>query len=638
MISASCKSHAEVFARSLQAKLHMVHHEDSCSSSPEHLPGWSSSGDYHRGSNNVIVDKVFLPHLGTTFPPRTCAQFDHLKSKYHSESDLPPLVRMAASNNANDSTNNSKKDVSDKSNKSRHPETVLPAEEEGNDSDLFFDFDIGSPEEETSSMSTGSAPAASSSSSMMVSQQMMDDDDVDDDDEVPVKGLRMGFHCRRRDSGSDDSLDDSSAAASINGGTGNKASSTAYGSASSGLWSDGGYGGANAAAASTHYLSSLERPKTLDGLALGPEEWKTRHSPAVVATVTGNGNSPSSSSATPVVASSPANESSDTPPPPPLISPDSLLDEPVGDASDAANAFSEINTDSIPQQEDAEEKTVLPKENTNADKLCLLTLQDVAGPTSSSSSDSTTTLDKKADHEISPEAEMESLSVYTGDHKHKIAHSKLNALIALLEKDNKDYPSAMKPNRKISPTKELPSQTLSNSSGNDCTSPTKKRSFRCSLPPISASPANFSFLSSASKGHMSSSDLEAEGHVQQQPLHRSDSTPELTSRERAYIESPRTKRKGTSPQIAVTGTAAVAEPTAAVKTSDTSKNPAAAAAVATVPAAVAANVAAAAPAAQHVAHNATQLYLPREPVMRRASSLKTGKTPPGTPGRRKIVR
>ncbi len=210
-------------------------------------------------------------------------------------------------------------------------------------------------------------------------------------------------------------------------------------------------------------------------------------------------------------------------------------------------------------------------------------------------------------------SEADSFSVYTGEQKHKVAHSKLNALIALLEKD-REYAGRPSPPKE---SEESGSPTRGGAPG----SPTKK-SYKCSLPTIAASPANFSFLTAA-KGNGSSntnsnsnsnkvcgsySSTSSAGRSAASPMKRCDSTPSLTSAERELIQSPQLQRRRKVAVPAEEGKKAVAEQSS--------------------------------PSAQGKEQKKEEgLEMPEQPQkLRRASSLKSGKTPPGTPSRRKIVR
>ena len=138
MISMSCKSQAEVFARSLQTKLKVLDAKNSSHNSDSY-EDCATSDDGKLSLANRFNATHYFPAPGTTFPPVRCAQFDLLRQKYHSESDLTPanlaLVKRSMEDEFQDLFDPISKDMDDENSETER------------DSDLFFDFDIGSPAE-----------------------------------------------------------------------------------------------------------------------------------------------------------------------------------------------------------------------------------------------------------------------------------------------------------------------------------------------------------------------------------------------------------------------------------------------------------------------------------------------------------
>ena len=480
MISAACKSTTEHFARSLQSKLHYLSQGDrECSLEHDRSRG---GGKHINNNNNTTTTNAEEEISGTTFPPRQLAHFDLLKAKYHSESDLTPeklrFLGHGRKFEDDDEDDQQLLEASIDNNKKVDAE----------DSDLFFDFDIGSPEEENADDEDIMRRTVSESTSSSIRRGSLDSNDY---------VLKSAF----------------------------------YGSASSGLCSDMG---------TDHH----EDDPVVGGVGLDIDcdEWREKlKSDSGINTAVNECGSGSSSKSTPIAPQSPAPAAVDDEP---LVSPDSLLDDP-----EATNRIINNGADDHDEGDEAEREDLTPCEE---------------------QPQVTTTF------EADPESGT--FSLVSGESRHKIANSKLNSLLALLEKDReKDYP------------------TIRTGSGS---SPPRKVSYKSPMPTISASPANFSFLSN-----------QPELGAEETKFERCDSTPVLSSSDRAFISSPQLNRK----------TATVVEPdfAALVQHNQSGDSP-----------------------KDDDDDQGLLLDVASEKPdkMRRASSLRSGKTPPGTPGRRKIVR
>jgi hypothetical protein len=75
-----------------------------------------------------------FPLLGTTFPPNRFANGDLVRTKFRSETDLFPAPASHA------------RQPGGPENDSENASDIVPEANDACDSDLFFDFDIGSPE------------------------------------------------------------------------------------------------------------------------------------------------------------------------------------------------------------------------------------------------------------------------------------------------------------------------------------------------------------------------------------------------------------------------------------------------------------------------------------------------------------
>jgi len=520
------KGPAEVFASSLKAKLSLV----SCEENPKRQREGSADRMVANGST---LEREDFSYPGTTFPPVRCARFDQLRAKYHSESDLTPAAAT--------------EDGAEFFKSKFHSQNR--EDDEGNDSDLFFDFDIGTP----------------------------DEDEEDVGESASAKGIPLGQTSQRghRRSGSDESLDYYCPSTS----SGIDSRSTGFGSTSSGLFSDVGNG-------SGPYEDDEDDGDQIgraldvgemggDCLSLEPQDWLRRQKLLGLdfGTAAAAASSPSNCS-TPIATQSPSNSASS-----PLISPDSLLDG-EDNVVDDVDVGREDQSNSLKKEANSSKK-----------------------------------YDCQANNVSGGGEDDEDFTVYTGDHKHKIAHSKLNALIALLEKD-RTYAKNTSPVKETRSAEEPSTRRHSHDEfgqhGRSIPgSPTKRSGFKCSLPTIAASPANFSFLSAApseapkeeKEPASACSFVDQSTSAAATVMKRSESTPTLTFVERELIQSPQLARKnGTvNSHPAATARNAVKEPEA-----ETS--------------------------------GLKYVDVPEKPELRRASSLKTGKTPPGTPGRRKIVR
>lgn len=403
MISAVCKSPAEVFSHSLQSKLETL----GCGDSEDVEPGGTESRSWFLRSRGFSAEMRGFPMPGTTFPPSNGIHFDLLRAKYHSESDL------AASKSP------FKKDLFGKD-EDEEDCSVRSIEADGNDSDLFFDFDIESPDEDSDGAeekTTAQIHAADNSS-------------------APE-------NCLKRRNSVDSCI-------SSRGGDLTKAS-TAFGSASSGLWSDS-YDGAmqcnpdlNDASVQQAIEDDLNTCLSLD-----PEDWlaqkRQQHNYPQQQQSGSNkeevDRSSSSSNSTPITAMSPANMSSS-----PLVSPDSLLDE-TPDLQQAVHdeeepARNETNKDDVKDEESDDE-------DGNPDFTNIGTAQ--------------------------------------------VAKSKLDALIALLEKD-RSFGSSSSESKKPAAPRQNSLEERRPSPFAASGSRAIPRRFSSNLPTIAASPANFSFLS-----------------------------------------------------------------------------------------------------------------------------------------------
>ena len=192
MISAVCKSPAEVFAHSLTSKLeHHLGNSDSAATADQGSRAWFAR------SRGLSAEMKGFPMPGTTFPPSNGIHFDLLRAKYHSESDL------AVSQSLKDNDDLFRKYGGGEGGGGKDGDEGMDAD--GHDSDLFFDFDIDSPSEEHSGDEDGGKS------------------------KIHTEKIQEEKVLKRRNS-----VD---SCISSRGGDLTK-SSTAFGSVSSGLWSD----------------------------------------------------------------------------------------------------------------------------------------------------------------------------------------------------------------------------------------------------------------------------------------------------------------------------------------------------------------------------------------------------------------
>ena len=502
MISMSCKSQAEVFARSLQTKLKILNNNGSNNDSSDEDAATSDDGraEWLQSRFRSTQPEHFVPAPGTTFPPGRYAHFDLLRSKYHSETDLTP-ANMALIRKTMDD------DLQDLLKGGKNPHIN---DDEEKDSDLFFDFDIGSPEESEVVSEKNSTNERKNS---LETANVLDLAAAYDNEQNSDMVLRACYS-------DNNSLDNSPE-------TLGESKSRFFGSASSGLYSD------------LDTLQSRQEPNDDDDdleigdedagcMSIDPHDWalKLQEQQQQQKLVSGQDHSASS---TPIATQSPINTSS------PLVSPDSLLDE-------------------TPSHQEVE----APPEAPDLEK-------------------------------IENEIDAGNFHVYTGSAVHKVANSKLNALIALLEPEREYNSRASSRSSSIRSSKESsPTKSVGRRGGHQ----------KCALPTIAASPANFSFLADNLGKEALDASTEGEKKVEdEKSLIRCDSTPVLSTSEREFIDSPKLGRKEI---VAAEKKEKKVEPAPEVK-KDT-------------------------------------LTVEKPERIRRATSLKSGKTPPGTPGRRKIVR
>lgn len=514
MLSMSYKAQTDLFTRSLQSRLEYLGDPESERVSEPDETGFINWLEL-RPKKDVLK---FIPAPGTTFPPNRFAQFDLFRAKFHSESDLSPKHMpsnaLAGQMPNNECLHEEEHDLNTKKDEA----------DESTDSDLFFDFDIGSPEEDAV---------------------------LPENDDVREKMLLRNKACDLEATLQDE--DDISSNESLSPRNNLRKANEAFGSASSGLCSD----------METLQSGSYETRRFDDGddeliecKSIDPEDWpahKLLHFDT---------NSFGSANSTPKAARSP-----------------------MGDHSPSSGA-SLVEADIAPpaKEEDNEGMFQLETEETQI----TASKPQLADP--DILSEDKEELSKDINDE-DDEIVMKDFTIYNGEARHKVANSKLNALISLLEKDreysrNSSRQSSLRSSKEGSPQKESspPKSTI-------------RKGFQSSLTPIAASPANFSYLSSRSNlGSNASSSSEDIHSVpsSKASIARCESTPVLSGPDRAYMQSPKMPRKASN--------ADVKEEPITITTETKVEG----------------------------------VELPER--VRRATSLRSGKTPPGTPGRRKIVR
>ncbi|TRY61573.1 hypothetical protein TCAL_02126 [Tigriopus californicus] len=522
MLSMSYKAQTDLFTRSLQSRLEYLGDPESERVSEPDESGFINWLEL-RPKKEVLK---FIPAPGTTFPPNRFAQFDLFRAKFHSESDLSPK-HMPSNAPAGKLPNTDCLHEED-----HHLNTQKDEADESADSDLFFDFDIGSPEEDAV---------------------------LPDSDDVRENMLLRNKACDLEATLQDE--DDISSNESLSPRNNLRKANEAFGSASSGLCSDmetlqsGSY--------ETRRFDD-ENDELNECKSIDPEDWPAHKLLHFDTSSFGSANS------TPKAARSP-----------------------MGDRSPSSGAsLVEAENEATTKEDDHE--TMFQLETEEPDVARQTTEKEL----NQSEEDLENSAQNKGREGISKDANdeddenvMKDFTIYNGEARHKVANSKLNALISLLEKDreysrNSSRQSSVRSSKEGSPQKE--------------SSPPKsamRKGFQSSLTPIAASPANFSYLSS--KSNMASNASSSSEDIHSVPsfkasIARCESTPVLSGPDRAYMQSPKMPRK--------TSNADVTEEPATI-TKDT---------------------------------KVEGMELPER--VRRATSLRSGKTPPGTPGRRKIVR
>ncbi len=411
-----------------------------------------------------------FPLPGTTFPPNRFINEDYLRAKFHSQSDFhakfkvkkPEVESGYGTENSNNSSGNE----------------VSSAPDAG-DSDLFFDFDIGSPEHTDSDEDHHRV--------INVINNMMDTENghVDtSDSDISPSFIGPNIEIPALPHSPDHS--------------------TAYGSTSSGLSSDSD----TPSPSVTDDNDRLEH--FVEGFSLHPEDWiKTQQS--IFAKLD------KSTSVTPVI--SPHNRSPVVEIPP-VTSPTTTTSE---------ETEKEISGSDENEEEEEEE--------------------------SSTSRDDSSSCPSDLDQE------GKEIKICIGTEEKSVAHSKLQSLLAQLEK-GKDH--------------SLPER--------GCHSLKVRKEVITTSGPLSSSPANFSFLVGSLPG--------ADGKGLSRAHLQSQSTPDMTELDkiRCTSASPRPFDEGSTDALT----------SSQIDIIDEEED--------------------------------------KKSVYRKCSSLRSGKTPPTTPGRRKIVR
>ena len=449
----------------------------------------------------VVKMSPAFPHPGTTFPPNRFINEDFLRAKFHSESDFHSHLKGTKPEGK---TGNATEDNNITGNKVSSATTTAA---DACDSDLFFDFDIGSPEH------------------------------IDSDEDHHVINVIEGM--RDVENGHVD-VSDSDISPSLIGPNMEMPAlphspdhSTAYGSTSSGLFSDP----ETPSPSETDDTDRLEQ--FVEGFSLHPEDWlKAQRS--IFAKMD------KSSSVTPII--SPHNQSP-------------IVEIPL------ATLPTSTTTDEMKKEMSGSDLT--PTES----KICL-TDGNFEGLENheDENEDEEEELTSREDSSSCPsdlDQEGKEFKICIGTEEKSVAHSKLQSLLAQLEK-GKDH--------------SLPERGFSGGSGGNILI-VRKEVIR-KKGPLSSSPANFSFL----VGSLPSAEEKMASLARTQL--QSQSTPDMTALDklRCTSASPRPFDDGSTDALSSSKSDLLDE------------------------------------------------QEDKRSVYRKCSSLRSGKTPPTTPGRRKIVR
>ena len=457
---------------------------------------------------------------GTTFPPSRFINEDVVRAKFNSETDLYPHFKNRREMEEAPIKTESLPIGNGYCNGSNHVTGCKETTADPCDSDLFFDFDIGSPDHQES-----------------------------DEDHQPVINMMNGH-----DSSMDSNLNHS------------PEQSTAYGSTSSGLFSEPD----TPSPCNADENERLEQ--FIEGFSLHPEDWvKTQQS--ILASLD------KSSSVTPVVSpltrSPPAYQVAPAEPPPYLPTPTDLL-PPEYTSSEVSPTTNSPPAYTSPPMEPKSKDPVHFQLNSAEDEADVIEATEELVDGEEESTDDSPSSQSDLDQDT------KEFKICIGDHEKSVASSKLQSLLAQLEKS-----------KTLSPTES--SSSLRSSL------PHKVRRSANKNSALSSSPANFSFL----VGSLPGSKLNT-------PLGRSPtkshSTVDMTELERNRLMSVSEFEKNRVCPV-------VPKPESASDSTENSNSTENLETVETV-----------------------EDESDRKSAFRRCSSLKTGKTPPCTPGRRKIVR
>eukprot|EP00095_Tigriopus_kingsejongensis_P012276 maker-scaffold577_size191314-snap-gene-0.36 protein:Tk12276 transcript:maker-scaffold577_size191314-snap-gene-0.36-mRNA-1 annotation:"PREDICTED: uncharacterized protein LOC100878232" len=546
MLSMSYKTTSDHFNRCLQSRLEFI--EDRT------REGEQNGQDRHetflkwlevRRRSDLLK---FVPAPGTTFPPNRFGQLDHFKAKFHSESDLSPLNHLHEPV-ANRTLRSLKLGPTKATECSTQPMDIKSESMEAGDSDLFFDFDIGSPTDSDNEPSH---------LDQMRKRNGTDPEELSPFNREDQVRAELSRSC---------STDNSDGGFSPSMSHQLHKTNRTFGSTSSGLCSD----------MDTLQSGSCDSSRPIDE----DEDELTGE----VSVANSRLDSLESNCSTPKIIHSPSKAGASP------TTPEELKTLPVKchDLSPCPRSASE---EMFLLENDPPEDMSHIEENTDVERRDLGEEDENA---------------------------LKDFTIHTGEARHKVAHSKLNALIALLEKDREysrnNSSSRSSSQSSLRSSKEGSPQKPSTSSPPMAPVGSSRKSFQSSLPTIAASPANFSFLSNTAAKHNRSMDDSSSEYAattddminlgsspSSKVIFRCDSTPVLSTFERSFMESPKLSRKIYIPK-----------PKAEVVSEEV-------------------------PEELNVdTDNTLDVAEPLERV-RRASSLRSGKTPPGTPGRRKIVR
>ncbi len=198
MLSSMSYTPPEVFAFNLKSKL------ETLRSSAQNMP--TSEGSQANSNGNRLQQLIYASRsldtglLGTTFPPSRCVPLK-INHKFHSETDLTAKFDAEELDQPDMKNGDAEMEVNQQDTESIVSE---PKElENGQDSDLFFDFDIGSPAGEPvedpedlnfieirrSSESSCDAATNPSTAFGSTSSGLYSDADVKSTDELESKGF-----------------------------------------------------------------------------------------------------------------------------------------------------------------------------------------------------------------------------------------------------------------------------------------------------------------------------------------------------------------------------------------------------------------------------------------------------------------